>query len=404
MNKEKLSSRERMLAAMRRQSPDFVPMSPYIGQGPWWKGELFWNDQIERTERMLALGLDPAIDIWLPYPEPHPDVTIKTSRDTSGDIPVITKEYHTPAGVLRQVVKESDGWCKARHGLWTPTIFGTEKRDYFGMELLDDYNVSRRLEPWVKGSEDLKKLRYIIRMPNGYKLDEWRMDAQRAMEIADKFGVVSVSRRAIVGDAFQWFCDIQDFLCQLISAPDFVKEFFDIFQSWSMELVQLALDVGVDVVQYRGWYEIPTYWGPNFFAEFLKPCIEDQGNLVHQAGKLFSYLLPEGQGAYADILATMNVDVLQGVDPRMLHGGNMKSLFAKTGDTKAFWGGVNAEVTLESCDAEQIDTAVKEAIDCLGTGGGLVLSSFLFPEVPQTAIMQMIESWKKYCNTGVKNA
>ena len=54
----KLSSRERMLAALTRQSPDHVPFSPYIGNGPWFKEPMFWHDQFQRAERMLELGMD----------------------------------------------------------------------------------------------------------------------------------------------------------------------------------------------------------------------------------------------------------------------------------------------------------------------------------------------------------
>lgn len=398
-SKPRMSSRQRMLAAIKREGPDHVPFSPYITQAPWWGEPLFWRDQIERAERLLELELDPTIDIWLPDPQLHPDVEIKAWRERKGEDVLITKEYHTPAGVLRQVVRETDDWCSARHGLWQPTIWGVGKRDHYGIDLFDDYNVSRRLEPWVKGSEDLEKLRYIIRPIEGHLLDEWRMDAQRAMEFAQKHDLLTLARRTIVGDAFQWFCDIPWFMVQLYDAPGFVEQFLDIFQDWSLKLVELVLDVGVDVVQYRGWYESPTFWGSKGWKRYIVPCIEQQTKLVHNAGKLHTYLNPEGQGVYTEVLTGMSVDVLQGIDPRMLHRGDMRDLFNELGEEKAFWGGVNAEVTLESRDRDQIDEAVKHAIEILGANGGLILSAFLFVEVPQESVMYMIDAWKKHRNS-----
>jgi len=167
-----------------------------------------------------------------------------------------------------------------------------------------------------------------------------------------------------------------------------------------MEVVKFFLEIGVDVVQYRGWYETPTFWSPKLWKEFISPCIEAQAEMTHQAGKLFSYLLPEGQGAYADILKEMSVDVAQGVDPRKLHGGDMDSLFGKLGDCEAFWGGVNAEVTLESKDYKTIEKGVKDAIELLGGNNGLILSAFIFQEVPLQGTLHMIEAWKKLC--GIK--
>ncbi|MCX6992574.1 MAG: hypothetical protein NT011_05440 [Kiritimatiellaeota bacterium] len=397
MTRASLSSRERLLAAFRREPHDHVPFSPYISQGPWWQAPLFWRDQFERAERMLELGLDPTIEIWLPDPQPHPDVAIKTWRDTSGPDSILTKEYYTPAGVLRQKVKETEDWTSWRHGPWIPTTFGIEKRSHYGVELFDDWNVSRRVEPWVKGPEDLEKLRCILRPPDGYLLEEWRMDAQRAMEFAKKHNLLTIARRTIVGDAFQWFCDIPDFMCWMVESPEFVREFLGIFQAWARQLTRLALEVGVDMVQRRGWYELPTFWGVKYWREYLVPCIEEETNLVHEAGKLHSYLLPEGQGAYAEVLKKMRVDVLQGVDPRMLHGGDLKTLFDVLGKTKSFWGGVNAEVTLNSQDPAQIAQAVREAIEALDKNNGFVLSAFIFPEVPQPGIHHMIAAWKEYC-------
>ena len=152
----------------------------------------------------------------------------------------------------------------------------------------------------------------------------------------------------------------------------------------------------VDCVQYRGWYEISTYWGPRGFENFLVPIIEEQTQKVHDAGVLVSYLLPEGAGVYADILAKMSFDCLYYVDPLMLHVGDLGDLFDAIGDSKSFWGGVNAEVTLESRDPDRIDAEVKRAIEVLGRNGGLILGAGLFPTVPNEGVLYMIDSWRKY--------
>ncbi len=392
-----MSSRERMIAALKCEGPDRIPMSPYVSQGPFLAEPLFWRDQIERAERMLELKMDPTIDIWFPEPQPHPDVKIKTWRDTTGPVPVTTKEFHTPAGVMRMASKESDEWCSWWHGAWIPTTLGYDKRQHYNIEVFDDWQISRRTEPWVKGPEDLEKLRYIMRLPEGYVLDEWIMDVQRAAELAKRYDILLQARRTIVGDAFQWFCDINDFMCWMIEEPEFVKEFLSIFHDWAMGLTNLALEAGVDVVQRRGWYEIPTFWGVKYFEEFLVPSIQAETKLVHDAGKIHSYLLPEGQGAYADILAKMDFDVVYGIDPRMLHGGDMKRVFDKVGDKKSFWGGINAEVTVQSGDYKTIETAVKDAIDALGGNGGLALSTFIFPPLNPEGVRHMIDAWRKLC-------
>ncbi len=393
----KLSSRERMLAALTRQSPDHVPFSPYVGHGPWFKEPMFWHDQFQRAERMLELGMDPVIDIWMPDVCPGPDVKIKeVKRERDGEKILLTKEFQTPAGNLKQVVHETDDWTTTRHGPWIPTTLGIEKRATYAMHIFDDYNVSRRLEPWVKGQENLEALKHLIQWPTGPALDEWRMDCARASEFAKEKDLLTVFRRTIVGDAYQWFCDIPWFMIQLIDNPQFVKDFFKVFQDWSIEIINEALGLDIDVFQYRGWYETPPFWSPQLMEELIFPNVQKQIDTVHSAGKLHTYLLPEGQGCYSKVLKGVSTDALQGIDPERLHGGNIKDIFDSHGQEKAFWGGVNAEITLESQDAAIIDKAVKDAIEILGANGGLVLSGFIFQEVPQQGLMLMIDAWNKY--------
>lgn len=411
--KSNMSSRERMLAVIERQGPDHVPFSPYLCQGPWHPEPFCWGNQIERAQRMLELGLDPTIDIWLPYPEPGAEVEIRTCRDTSGPEVLLTKGYHTPAGVLRQVVRETPGWCDARRTPWNPTTFGTERCDNYNMQLIDYWNVPRRTEPWVKGAEDLEKLKYVIQPPRGHLLDEWRMDAQRVMEVARKLDVVTQARRTIVGDAFLWFCDHTAWNLWMFDEPELVREFIGIFQKWAMELTALALDLGVDIVQRRGWYESPDFYGPKFWKEYLSPGIQEETELVHRAGKRHCYLLPSGQGTYASFLKEMDVDVLLGIDPPLLYGeikdpnysygdtsqlqgSNLKMLFDQLGDRKSFWGGVNAEGVLDSEDPALIDKSVKDAVEGLGGNGGLILGAWVLQETTPKSIDLMIEAWKKY--------
>ena len=76
--KYEMTSRDRMLAAIRRQPVDHIPL-----------GQLFhstvlntpadkqWTDQFERARVMKELGIDPTIDIWMPAPEAPPEIPVR---------------------------------------------------------------------------------------------------------------------------------------------------------------------------------------------------------------------------------------------------------------------------------------------------------------------------------------
>jgi len=116
---------------------------------------------------------------------------------------------------------------------------------------------------------------------------------------------------------------------------------------------------------------------------------------VHQAGKLHVYLLPQGHAPLAAILRGMSFDCLLGVDPRMLQGGDLRSLSGALGGRKSFWGGVDAEVTLASGDRRRIAEAVRRAIEELGSGGGLILGSLLFLGLDAKNLQMMVDAWKE---------
>ena len=125
-----MSSRERMLATIRREPHDHVPLSFHVRQGPSLKEPFYWRNQVERAQKLLDMGLDPTMNIWLPDPQLHPDVQVKSYREKKDGEISITKEYHTPAGVLRQVVRETDDWCSPAHRAWVPTTWGPETPNF----------------------------------------------------------------------------------------------------------------------------------------------------------------------------------------------------------------------------------------------------------------------------------
>ena len=198
-------------------------------------------------------------------------------------------------------------------------------------------------------------------------------------------------------DANEWMCDIPWFMVQLYEDPDFIVEFIEIFLEWSMKQIEFAIEAGVDVIQYRGWYDIPNFWGQKFWRKHILPIVQTQAKAVHDAGKIMSYLLTEGHGEYTNELKEADVDILFGIDPRVVRGVGLEGLRDELGASKCFWGGVNNEVTLESCNAERIEDEVKRTIDILDAHNGLVLSSMLCAFSTRAAGMQhMIDAWRKH--------
>lgn len=386
------TSRERYLAIFRHEEPDRVPILLDTKPLFFFTPEVKWYSQFERAEVLLDLGCDPMINIWLPIPIPHPDVKIRTWREKRADGKTyIGKELDTPKGVLRQVVEETDDWCSHWHNFWVQrTLAGDERMDY-GVHVFDDWNISRRTEPWVKGPDDLPKLPYILQKPPQWQLDEWVHDAQRAKEFAEKHGLLTMARRTIVSDATQWFCDIPWFMMQLYDGPGFVEEFLQVFEAVAKWQAQLVLDVGVDVLQRRGWYDEPSFWGGWHFDKHILPSINREAMMTHEANARHCYLLTRGWGAYLETFKRLDTDILWGADP--IDGGVTLEEMKSSLGARTLLGGISSEKQLIQGSEPDAREAVRKAVAALAPGGGFILasSSSIWPEVEWEQLAAVID-------------
>lgn len=369
---QKLSSRERIRTAVRREEPDRVPVFLDIAIPLALSSTVRWRTPFERAKVLLELGADPIIFLWLPDPVIDSAVQVNVARERRGDgTIVLTKQFDTPRGPLRQVVEETPDWCDAAHGFWVHRTLGTTLREEYGVHLLDDWNVSRRREPWVKGRDDLAKLPYVLRRPARWQLEEWRHDAERAMEFADRYGLYTMARRTIVCDAFAWFCDIPWFLMQVHDDPEFVGEFLRIFEQIADWQMDVALDLKPDCLQHRDWYAGPEFWGPAHHERYLMPWVNRAADRCRAAGVEHCYLLTEGWGPYLELFRDLRSGLLWGADP-LKGGAPLAEVKRRLGGTHALLGGVNAELQI-GLDPEAARTAARAAIRDLAPGGGFIL-------------------------------
>ena len=387
-----LTSRERYLTTFRHEEPDRVPILLDTKPLFFFTDRVKWYSQFERAEILLGLDCDPMINIWLPTPVPHPDVKTNTWREKRSDGKTyIGKEFDTPKGTLRQVVEETGDWCSYWHNFWVQRTLADDGRKDFGMHVFDDWNISRRTEPWVKGEEDLPKLPYILQKPPQWQLDEWGHDAQRAREFARKHDLLTIVRRTIVSDASQWFCDIPWFMMQLHDNPGFAEAFLEVFEAAADWQARLALDAGADVLQRRGWYDDPNFWGGRHFEKHILPSINREARLTHEAGALHCYLLTEGWGPYLETFKELYSHILWGADP--VAGGCSLEAMKDRLKGKTLLGGVSCEKHLIQGNEEDVRDAVRKAVNALAPGGGFVLasSSSIWPEARWDNLAALID-------------
>ena len=395
----KLSSRDRILAVIGREEPDHVPLNidvhpSFAATDPIAAG---WKDQFVIVDDLLELGTDPFISIFLPDPWFGSEVTVRSWQEKdsqTGDV-LLGKEYGTPAGYLRQVIRETPDlytWHKINRKTLGPI---GELID--GVGLLEDVNPSRSIEFLLNDPKDLEKMTYLFQVPPADVLRKWRDEALFAKREAEKRGVLLIARRTYCGSAALWLCNAEKFILALNDNPDFVRGFLRIIQDWQNKLLDIVLDIGVDIVTRFGYYDTPDFWGVEQFGRFLAPLLEEESQLVHQAGAFHCQQQSKGYTQQCKVWKKLSLDILRDIDP-VQGGENLEFLKKELGTTKTFWGGINADLMLVNSVPVDIEKTVCDIINLMAPGGGFVLAPIpaLYSGVPWEKVRVLIEAWKKY--------
>jgi hypothetical protein len=144
-----MTSRERILAAVGRQTVDHLPCVLHFWRSPDVEGYR-WSDEDGRLETLAhRLGVDALIHVNAPKGQ-HPDVSSRCWRETrpGEKYPIIHRVIETPSGPLSVAVRETDDWP---FGLHVP--------------LFEDFNVSRFVKPWLETEQDVERFAWVHQPP-----------------------------------------------------------------------------------------------------------------------------------------------------------------------------------------------------------------------------------------------
>jgi Uroporphyrinogen decarboxylase (URO-D) len=408
-----MNSRERLLAAIRHEQPDHVPLycqcfgftaPPHLRwqragrEVPHWYSMRHehihtwpepWTveDDFERVRRWLSLGVDDVLEISPPWGM-HPEVRIRDWQESptaSERYGLLCREYETPAGPLRHVVRRTDeqmdpGWV----------VQGDQ------VALFEDLNIPRGVRHAVAGPEDLPKLRYLLQDPSPCQLAAYRERMAQVRRFAQEQGVLVLGWSAFGMDAVTWLCGVERTVTAALTEPEFFQELIDLVYDFDRRRTEMMLEIGgAEVVVERGWYSSTSFWSPTLFRRFLTPGIRRLADLTHQAGALFAYAMTTGALAMADHLLSANVDLLLYVDPTQ-ETRELAAVKDKFQGRLAVAGGISSAVTLYGGSREEIRQAVDAAVQQLGPRGFILAPvSSLTPDIPWSGVEAMIEAWRE---------
>ncbi|HOF87823.1 MAG TPA: uroporphyrinogen decarboxylase family protein [Armatimonadota bacterium] len=375
-----LSSRERVLFALRRQPVDYLPCAPNFNpltevqrRGYRWVFPWGPSQREEMAYLKHELGLDPVVT--LPLGGYYPDPRVCARVWTDGDI--IHKAYDTPAGVLRAAVRDDGRWP---FGLDIP----------FHHDFLGHY-----VEPWITSEQDVACLAYLYLPPRTEdQLAAIRYNVTATKRIAEELGLAT---RAWLGMGLTHAQQLwtPEPLCYAVAdTPELVHAFLDIEHRLSMAWIEVAVAAGADIILRNGFYESCDLYSPAMLEAFLGARLRAEFALARQGGAAACYLVHTGITPMLDYLAALEFDCLTYPDIAF-RGNDLHAMQAKLGDRKSFWAGPSNTFHMWADDPATVRQAVRDTAAAFGkTGLLLAACPSVHPITPWENFLAMVEEWR----------
>ena len=209
------------------------------------------------------------------------------------------------------------------------------------------------------------------RVGTGEGLACWREECRRLKDLAAREGVAVGCGGGTALDYLIWAARAEQAIMLALEYPDEALALMEYLNAFSDRRVELCLEMGVDFVIRRGWYESADFWGPRQFVRFAAPFIRRETEMVHRAGAASVYLMCTGIVPMLPELARLEFDCLQKVEP-VCGGQDLRKIVEVLGGRKSFWTGLSAPLHIGRGSPQDVRRAVRSAFDVFGRTGFLL--------------------------------
>ena len=330
MKKEAMSSRERVLAAVRGLPVDRVPVmywfnphatcrliSEFQGaESAFWNftGKRFWKSF--STDRGLF------------------------SRELRIGLPHLIHEYGNQAYALQL----GSDIAILRYGTskyWNQKIYRENGR----ILIRDSFGSTRGLGgiyldiiiPAIKSIDDIKNFKFVDLSDDKHyaQIRKFREKYPDACIIVENFGVQDLLSTQI------W--TMEQFMLALYDYPEELKEFQRRFADYMIDIANRSVRAGADIVFIYDDYGTTdtTLISMDMWREFTFPHLKRQVAAVHDAGALAMLHSCGFQTPFLDYYVDAEIDVLQSLQPKA--GNDFKTAYTKYGDKLGFATGIDIQ-------------------------------------------------------------
>ncbi len=378
-----MTSRERIIAANRREPVDrvpccatFNPLSATLRRGHTWNFP--WDPDTpadeQRRYQVEELGLDQIVHFGVEMCRSVGGVESRVWLE--GD--VLHKAYSTPAGELHAAVRYNDMWP---HGEDIP--------------FFSDFNIGHYVEPWLQTEADLEAFKAVRRLDTSPEaVERARERAAAARTAADEYDLATIASVGMGLTGAQHLFGVRELCMMTIDNPTLVDAYLAYEHEINVATLRALANSGCDMIRRNGFYETADFYGPAMLERFLGDRLRREAQVAREGGMLMTYTVHTGVMPILDYLAGLELDALFGID--MAFAGveptevrdtlaGVSSLWTGPSSTYHLWKG--PEATRE---------AVRMVFEVFGKTG-LILAPCVSAHsiMPWESTLAMIDEWRK---------
>jgi len=347
-----MTSKERMLQALRREKPDRLPCTVHQWQGCHLDEYLGGISALQAFERF---GLDAAIQyfetmgqFWLPG-EHQSDTS---NPDWADEVEVLNRDPEALA---------------QRHTIRTPggtLTYRTEgnRRTTWVTEYL------------VKRQEDIDLIERYAPVP--------KLDPVAVRSAYDEVGDAGILRGFVWGDqagCWQHACCLygtQEMILAALDDPSWTHRFLRILCDKKLRFVEESLaGAKFDLIETGGGAASSTVISPRMHREFCLPYDREIHDALHRAGHLVTYHTCGGMMPLAGTIVDNGADASETLAPAGVGGDvDAAELKRRVGDKLCLIGGMDQINVLTDGMPSDIRAEVHRLFEAAGAGGGYILS------------------------------
>lgn len=393
--KDTMTPRERMLAAMRREIPDRVPVSPDISNMVPAKltGRPFWDVYLYKQPFLGHAYIEAikyfGIDGWYIYDELKGGNACLFSPHEPMESLVMCGSMIPKRMFRTEVVERTPSRIVVRTEVDTP--LGP-------LSKVDIYPAAEPpwpQEKWIKDIDrDWPRLHWLMG-------EDWEFDL--TLPNRDKLGELGVYSLMLFLPLDWWFHirqgGVEQVSYDLTDEPEKMAEIFNFYTRFCLAELEAYIQAGADEVHLQGSASSLSMTSLNFYIKYNLPFIQKVTTICKKAG-LISHQHTCGRSA--KILEVnyvhADVDVMEPLEGPP--GGDVDMAEAKRryGDKFCLKGNLNTFELMLRGIPQDVEREAKKLIDVAAAGGGFILSTGdqCGRDTPYENIFKLVEVSRTY--------